>query len=54
MFPTTRAALPISGIASSLEADIQDGPDTNGGAGVLSLFHFQGTSCITMVIDQIY
>ena len=46
-------ALPKSGITSQIVADIQDGPSRNGGGGVLSLFHFQGTSRTSMIVEQV-
>ena len=53
MWPAIRAALPKSGITSKIAADIRDGPSINGGGGVLSLFHFQGTSRTSMIVEQV-
>ena len=44
MYPAVRAALGKAGIASNIPTRARDGPVTSGGAGIISLFHYQGTS----------
>ena len=55
MFPAIKAALPKSGISSTIATDIRDGPISSFGCGVLSLYHFMGTirtSCMTEQLMQ--
>ena len=52
MYPAVRAALGKLGIASNLKAEFQDGPILDGGAGATSLFHYQGTSRIALLIEH--
>ena len=53
MYPAVRAALGKAGIASNLSTRARDGPITSGGAGILSLYHYQGTSRIAALIEQV-
>ena len=53
IWPAIKAALPKSGSTSKIAVDIRDGPSRNGGGGVLSLFHFQGTSRTSMIVQQV-
>ena len=52
MYPAIKAALPKSGIAANMTIEARDGPLHSGGAGVFSLFHYQGASRTSMVVDQ--
>ena len=52
MFPAVKAALGKSGIASNLKSEFRDGPILDGGAGALSLFHFQGTSRTSLMVEH--
>ena len=52
MYPSIKAAFPKSGIAANMSKEIRDGPITSGGAGLLPLFNYQGTSRIAMVVEQ--
>ena len=54
MNPVIKSALPKSGISSKLPISIRDCPSSCGGAGVLSLFDYQGTSRTAMLIEQIH
>lgn len=53
MYPAVRAALENAGIASNISTRARDGPVTSGGAGILSLYHYQGTSRIAALIEQV-
>ena len=52
MFPAVRAALGKAGMASNMQGGIRDGPILDGGAGALSLFHYQGTSRVALLLDH--
>ena len=52
MFPAVCAALGKAGMASNLQGGIRDAPVLDGGAGALSLFHYQGTSRIALLLDH--
>ena len=54
MFPAIRAALPRAGIASSLSVEFRDGPVDSLGVGILSLYHFSGTSRCAILMDQLH
>ena len=54
MFPAIRTALPKAGIASSISCEFRDGTIDKLGAGVLSLYHFSGTSRTSILIDQLH
>ena len=54
LYPALKAALPRTGLSSNLVTEVRDGPLELGGAGILSLYHRQGTACTTMVIEQIF
>ena len=54
MWPALKSALPRSGIASSIPASYRDGPRDYGGAGCLSLFHCQGSTRTTLVVEHVY
>ena len=53
MYPAVQAALGKAGIASNLSTRARDGPITSGGAGILSLYHYQGMSRIAALIEQV-
>ena len=53
MSPAIRTALPRVGISSYISSEFRDGPIDSLGAGVLSLFHYIGTSCTSVLIDQL-
>ena len=52
MYPEIKAVLPKSGIAVNMTTEARDGPIPSGGAGVIFLFHYHGTSRTTMMVDQ--
>ena len=54
MFPAIRAALPRAGIASSISVEFRDGPVDSLGVGILSLYHFSGTSRCSILMDQLH
>ena len=54
MWPALQAALPKSGITSYISTEYRDGPRDYGGAGCLSLFHCQGTTRTSMVVELIH
>ena len=53
MAPALQAALPRAGINSSISVPIRNCPIAYGGAGVLSLFDYQGTSRTSMLVEQV-
>lgn len=53
MSPAISAALIQPGISHNLLCEIREGPIVGGIVGVLSFFHYQGTSKTTMLVDQI-
>ena len=53
MWPALKAALPKAGIASYISTAYRDGPRDYGGAGCLSLFHCQGTTRTSMVVELV-
>ena len=53
MWPALKAALPKAGISSYISTAYRDGPRDYGGAGCLSLFHCQGTTRTSMVIELV-
>ena len=54
LYPAIKAALPKAGIASNLVCAVRDAPLEYGGAGVLSLYHQQGSARIALVVDQLF
>ena len=53
MFPAVRAALGKAGMASNMQGGIRDAPILDGGAGALSLYHYQGTSSrVALLLDH--
>ena len=52
MYPAVKAAFPKSGITANMTIEAREGPLHSGGAGVLSLFRYQETSLIDMMVDQ--
>ena len=42
-----------AGIASNISTRARDGPVTSGGASILSLFHYQGTSLIAAMVEHV-
>ena len=54
MWPALKTALPRSGIASNMASAYHNGPREYGGAGVLDLFHFQGSTRTAMVVEHLY
>ena len=53
MYPAVRAALGKAGIASNISTRARDGPVTSGGASILSLFYYQGTSLIAAMVEHV-
>ena len=53
MWPALKAALPKAGISSQISTAYRDGPRAYGGAGCLSLFHCQGTTRTSMVVELV-
>ena len=53
MYSVTNAVLSKSVIAFNISASIRDGPIGSGGAELLSLFYYQGTSRTVMVVEQV-
>ena len=53
MYPAIRAALPKAGIVATMATAMRDGPVSSLGNGVLSLFHFMGTSRTACVVEQL-
>lgn len=51
MHPTIRAVLPKSGVAASMVTEVRDGPSQSGGASVISLYHYMGTSRIVLLVE---
>ena len=54
IYPEIKAALPKSGMASVMATEIRDGPSFSGGAGVLALFHYMGTSRTSLLLEQLF
>ena len=54
LYPAIRSALPKAGIASNLVGLVRDGPLDYGGAGVISLYHYQGTARTAVLVEQIF
>ena len=54
LYPAIKSALPKAGIASNLVTPVRDAPISSGGAGIVSLYHFQGTSRTAMLVEQIF
>ena len=54
LFPAIKAALPRSGICSRIPTAVRECPIENGGLGVLSLYHWQGTSRTSMLVEQLH
>ena len=53
MWPALKAALPKSGISSYISTAYRDGPRDYGGAGCLSLFHYQGSTRTALIVEAI-
>ena len=53
MYLAIKVALPKSGITSSITTDVRDGPHLCGGAGLLPMYHYQGTSRTFMILEQL-
>ena len=53
MWPVISATLPRSGLSRTIVSEIGDVPIIGCGIGVLSLFHYEGTSRTAMLLDQI-
>ena len=53
MCPTIKVVLPRSGITSSIATEIRDRPHSCGGAEVLSLYHYQGTSRTSIILEHL-
>ena len=54
LFPAIRAALPKSRICSMLPGAVRDCPQNYGGLGISSLYHYQCTSRISIMAQQIF
>ena len=53
LFPTIKAALPKSKICSMMPAAVRDCPQQYGRLGLSSLYHYQGTSRVAILTEQI-
>ena len=53
-FPAIRAALPKAHVCTSIPSSICDCPKPFGGLGLSSLYHYQGTSRIAILCEQIH
>ena len=53
MWPALKAALPKAGISSYMHTTHRDGPRECGGAGCLSLYHYQGSTRTALIIESI-
>jgi len=54
MYPAIKAALPKSGITSTICTEIRDGPSQSGGGGVISLFHYMGTARTSVLVEHVF
>ena len=54
MWPALQGGLPKCGISACMATAIRDGPPSSGGGGMLSIFHFQGTSRTAMIVENCY
>ena len=54
LYPAIKAALPKAGIASNLVEAVRDGPVSCGGAGIVSLYHYQGTVRTAILVEQTF
>ena len=52
-YPAIKAALPKSGISGVMTIEIRDGPTCTGGAGVLSIYHYMGSSRTSLLVEQL-
>ena len=53
-YPAIQVALPKSGITLCIATDVRDGPSRSVGAGVLSLFHYMGTSRTSILVEHAF
>lgn len=53
MFHAIKAALPKTGVSSTIDSSIRDGPINSFGCGVWSLYHFMSTARTTCMIEQL-
>ena len=51
MYPAIKVDLPKSGLASVIAGGIRDGLGRFGGAGLLSLYHYMGTSRTSLLVE---
>ena len=54
LFPAIKAALSKSKLCSMMPAAVRDCPQEYGGLGVSSQYHYQGTSRVAILTEQIY
>ena len=54
LYPAIKSALPKAGIAYNLAEAIRDGPISCGGAGITSLYHYQGTVRTALLVEQTF
>ena len=53
MFPSIKAVLPNSGIMVYIDTAMRDGLVDSFGCGVISLYHYMGTSKTACLIEQL-
>ena len=53
MFHAIKVVLPKSGVSSTIDSSIRDGPINSFGCGVWSLYHFMSTARATCMIKQL-
>ena len=54
MFPAIKSAMLRSGITSVIKAEMRDGPGASGRVGILSLYHYIGTSRKYLPVEQLF
>ena len=54
MFPAIKVALPRSVITSVIKEEMRDAPGRSGGAGILLLYHYMGTSRKYLLVEQLF
>ena len=54
MYPAIKAALPRAGIVANIGTTIRNAPSLSLGVGIISLYHFLGTSRTTCLLDQLF
>ena len=54
MFPVIKVALLRSGVKSIIKGETRNGPGRSGGAGIISLYHYMGTSQTSLLVEQLF